>query len=222
MRNVKVLGNYLMKARQKTKPKYAARYLVRVLFPKEALLCSVIGVSTQGWCSLDPNKMNAIRGMIPFKMHRSMFYLVFIRVFNVECVLFSRIIVVQQLLSYWMLLWTCCTLLCLLVFENPVLWFSMLIFFFSIRIKQFCFSLVSFTSCSSAMPSVSKFPVTTSLRVWHWFCGWVWLVGWFVYGHGVLGTKVTSWFLFIPFLPLISLFLFVWEVVKVQGPLICF
>lgn len=95
-------------------------------------------------------------------------------------------------------------------------------FFFSIRIKQFCFSLVSFTSCSSAMPSVSKFPVTTSLRVWHWFCGWVWLVGWFVYGHGVLGTKVTSWFLFIPFLPLISLFLFVWEVVKVQGPLICF
>lgn len=97
---MKVLGNYLMKARQKTKPKYAARYLVRVLFPKEALLCSVIGVSTQGWCSLDPNKMNAIRGMIPFKMHRSMFYLVFIRVFNVECVLFSRIIVVQQLLSY--------------------------------------------------------------------------------------------------------------------------
>ncbi|XP_040506662.1 BEN domain-containing protein 2 isoform X2 [Gallus gallus] len=61
VRNVKVLGNYLMKARQKTKPKYAARYLVRVLFPKEALLCSVIGVSTQGWCSLDPNKMNAIR-----------------------------------------------------------------------------------------------------------------------------------------------------------------
>lgn len=84
VRNVKVLGNYLMKARQKTKPKYAARYLVRVLFPKEALLCSVIGVSTQGWCSLDPNKMNAIRGMIPFKMHRSMFYLVLIRVFNVE------------------------------------------------------------------------------------------------------------------------------------------
>lgn len=167
--------------------------------------------------------MNAIRGMIPFKMHRSMFYLVFIRVFNVECVLFSRIIVVQQLLSYWMLLWTCCTLLCLLVFENPVLWFSMLIFFFfPIQIKQFCFSLVSFPSCSSAMPSDSKFPVTTSLRVWHWFCGWVWLVGWFVYGHGVLGTKVTSWFLFIPFLPLISLFLFVWEVVKVWGLLICF
>ncbi|XP_042749800.1 BEN domain-containing protein 2 [Lagopus leucura] len=61
VRNVKVLGNYLMKARQKTKPKYAARYLVRVLFPKEALLCSVVGVSTQGWCSLDPNKMTAIR-----------------------------------------------------------------------------------------------------------------------------------------------------------------
>ncbi|NXJ13865.1 BEND2 protein, partial [Odontophorus gujanensis] len=61
VRNVKVLGNYLMKARQKTKPKYAARYLVRVLFPKEDLLCSIIGVSTQGWCSLDPNKMTAIR-----------------------------------------------------------------------------------------------------------------------------------------------------------------
>ncbi|XP_072196397.1 BEN domain-containing protein 2 [Excalfactoria chinensis] len=61
VRNVKVLGNYLMKARQKTKPKYAARYLVRVLFPKEVLLCSVVGASTQGWCSLDPNKMAAIR-----------------------------------------------------------------------------------------------------------------------------------------------------------------
>ncbi|XP_015741515.1 BEN domain-containing protein 2 isoform X2 [Coturnix japonica] len=61
VRNVKVLGNYLMKARQKTKPKYAARYLVRVLFPKEALRCSIVGASTQGWCSLDPNKMAAIR-----------------------------------------------------------------------------------------------------------------------------------------------------------------
>ncbi|XP_020863123.1 BEN domain-containing protein 2 isoform X2 [Phascolarctos cinereus] len=60
-RNVKVLGTYLMKARQKTKPKYAARYLVRVLFPKETLLCSVMGVSTRGRSTLDPNKVAAIR-----------------------------------------------------------------------------------------------------------------------------------------------------------------
>ncbi|NWX17116.1 BEND2 protein, partial [Aegotheles bennettii] len=61
MRNVKVLGNYLMKARQKTKPKYAARYLVRVLFPKETLLCSVMGVSARGRRTLDPNKIAAVR-----------------------------------------------------------------------------------------------------------------------------------------------------------------
>ncbi|KAM6291274.1 BEN domain-containing protein 2 isoform 2-T2 [Porphyrio hochstetteri] len=61
VRNVKVLGNYLMKARQKTKPKYAARYLVRVLFPKETLLCSVMGASGRGRRTLDPNKIAAIR-----------------------------------------------------------------------------------------------------------------------------------------------------------------
>ncbi|KFV91295.1 BEN domain-containing protein 2, partial [Eurypyga helias] len=61
VRNVKVLGNYLMKARQKTKPKYAARYLVRVLFPKETLLCSIMGVSARGRRTLDPNKISAIR-----------------------------------------------------------------------------------------------------------------------------------------------------------------
>ncbi|XP_025917287.1 BEN domain-containing protein 2 isoform X3 [Apteryx rowi] len=61
LRNVKVLGNYLMKARQKTKPKYAARYLVRVLFPKETLLCSIMGVSARGRRTLDPNKIAAIR-----------------------------------------------------------------------------------------------------------------------------------------------------------------
>ncbi|XP_039360434.1 BEN domain-containing protein 2 isoform X2 [Mauremys reevesii] len=60
-RNVKVLGNYLMKARQKTKPKYAARYLVRVLFPKETLLCSIMGVSARGRRTLDPNKVAAVR-----------------------------------------------------------------------------------------------------------------------------------------------------------------
>ncbi|XP_074048895.1 BEN domain-containing protein 2 [Macrotis lagotis] len=60
-RNVKVPGTYLMKARQKTKPKYAARYLVRVLFPKETLLCSIMGVSARGRRTLDPNKVAAIR-----------------------------------------------------------------------------------------------------------------------------------------------------------------
>ncbi|NXI36393.1 BEND2 protein, partial [Galbula dea] len=61
VRNVKVPGNYLMKARQKTKPKYAARYLVRVLFPKETLLCSIMGVGARGRRTLDPNKIAAVR-----------------------------------------------------------------------------------------------------------------------------------------------------------------
>lgn len=52
-----------MKARQKTRPKYAARYLVRVLFPKETLLCSVMGVRARGRRTLDLNKVAAIRGM---------------------------------------------------------------------------------------------------------------------------------------------------------------
>ncbi|NWW81469.1 BEND2 protein, partial [Climacteris rufus] len=60
-RNVEVLGNHLMKARQKTKPKYAARYLVRVLFPKKTLLCSIMGASARGRRTLDPNKIAAIR-----------------------------------------------------------------------------------------------------------------------------------------------------------------
>ncbi|KFW79691.1 BEN domain-containing protein 2, partial [Manacus vitellinus] len=60
-RNVKVLGNDLVKARQKTKPKYAARYLVRVLFPKKTLLCSIMGASARGRRTLDPNKIAAIR-----------------------------------------------------------------------------------------------------------------------------------------------------------------
>ncbi|NXM20777.1 BEND2 protein, partial [Ploceus nigricollis] len=60
-RNVKVLGNHLAKARQKTKPKYAARHLVRVLFPKKTLLCSVMGASARGRRTLDPNKIAAIR-----------------------------------------------------------------------------------------------------------------------------------------------------------------
>ncbi|NXQ63573.1 BEND2 protein, partial [Anthoscopus minutus] len=62
-RNVRVLGNHLVKARQKTKPKNAARHLVRVLFPKKTLLCSIMGVSARGRGRrpLDPNKVAAIR-----------------------------------------------------------------------------------------------------------------------------------------------------------------
>ncbi|KAM8977118.1 BEN domain-containing protein 2 [Pelodytes ibericus] len=55
-RNIKVPGNSLMKARQKTKPKYAARYLFRIVFPKETLIDNVQGIS-----SLDVNKVSAIR-----------------------------------------------------------------------------------------------------------------------------------------------------------------
>ncbi|XP_041255624.1 BEN domain-containing protein 2 [Onychostruthus taczanowskii] len=60
-RNVKVLGNHLVKAQQKTKPKYAACHLVRVLFPKKTLLCSTMGASARGRRTLDPNKIAAIR-----------------------------------------------------------------------------------------------------------------------------------------------------------------
>ncbi|NXG17831.1 BEND2 protein, partial [Grallaria varia] len=61
VRSVKVLGSDLVKAQQKTKPKYAARYLVRVLFPKKTLLCSIMGASARGRRTLDPNKIAAIR-----------------------------------------------------------------------------------------------------------------------------------------------------------------
>ncbi|NWU81365.1 BEND2 protein, partial [Onychorhynchus coronatus] len=61
VRNVKVLGTDLVKARQKSKPKYAARYLVRVLFPKKTLLCSIMGASARGRRTLDPNKIAAVR-----------------------------------------------------------------------------------------------------------------------------------------------------------------
>ncbi|NXO24432.1 BEND2 protein, partial [Cisticola juncidis] len=60
-RNVKVLGSHLVKARQKTKPKFAARHLVRVLFPKKTLLCSIMGASARGRRTLDPNKIAAVR-----------------------------------------------------------------------------------------------------------------------------------------------------------------
>ncbi|KAM4701439.1 BEN domain-containing protein 2 [Discoglossus pictus] len=60
-RNINISGNFLIKARQKTKPKYAARYLVRVLFSKETLLCSSMGVNARGLKLLDVNKVSAIR-----------------------------------------------------------------------------------------------------------------------------------------------------------------
>ncbi|NXO04633.1 BEND2 protein, partial [Rhinopomastus cyanomelas] len=61
LRNVEVLGSHTAKARQKTKPKYAARYLVRVLFPKETLLCGAMGAGARGCRILDLNKIAAIR-----------------------------------------------------------------------------------------------------------------------------------------------------------------
>ncbi|XP_069492921.1 BEN domain-containing protein 2 isoform X2 [Ambystoma mexicanum] len=60
-RDVQLFGSYLMKARQKNKPKYAARYLVRMLFTKEVLLCSTMGAGARGRRALDPNKVAAIR-----------------------------------------------------------------------------------------------------------------------------------------------------------------
>lgn len=86
-RNVKVLGHHLVKARQKAKPKFAARHLVRVLFPKKTLLCSVMGASARGRRTLDPNKIAAIRGMLPPKMHRFTSFMLNI-VLNFKGVLF--------------------------------------------------------------------------------------------------------------------------------------
>ncbi|XP_075709083.1 BEN domain-containing protein 2 isoform X2 [Rhinoderma darwinii] len=60
-RNITVPGIFLVKARQKTQPRYAARYLVRALFTKEALLGSATETSVQGLLALDANKVGAIR-----------------------------------------------------------------------------------------------------------------------------------------------------------------
>ncbi|XP_059506382.1 uncharacterized protein LOC125457054 isoform X2 [Stegostoma tigrinum] len=61
-RNIKVPVAFLMKARQKTKPKYAARYLVRMMFPKDTLMYSNMqGDKTRGIKPLDPNKVAALR-----------------------------------------------------------------------------------------------------------------------------------------------------------------
>ncbi|XP_048069474.1 BEN domain-containing protein 2 [Ursus arctos] len=60
-RNVKVLNINLVAAKKKTHPRHAARYLVHILFSKEVLMHSWVGVNSQGRQPLDPNKMAAIR-----------------------------------------------------------------------------------------------------------------------------------------------------------------
>lgn len=67
-RNVRILNLHLMVAQRKAEPKLAARYLARILFSKDVLVCSSAGVSSRvpnlsGRQPLDPNKMAAIRGM---------------------------------------------------------------------------------------------------------------------------------------------------------------
>uniref|UniRef100_A0A8C5LRK2 BEN domain-containing protein n=1 Tax=Leptobrachium leishanense TaxID=445787 RepID=A0A8C5LRK2_9ANUR len=60
-RNIKIPVSFLMKARQKTKPKNAARYLFRVVFNKETLIDCSMESNTQALNSLDDNKVSAIR-----------------------------------------------------------------------------------------------------------------------------------------------------------------
>ncbi|XP_055249496.1 BEN domain-containing protein 2 [Moschus berezovskii] len=60
-RNVRMLDIHLMAVQKKAIPRHAACYLVRILFSKEILISSSVGISCQGCQSLDPNKMAAIR-----------------------------------------------------------------------------------------------------------------------------------------------------------------
>ncbi|XP_041067286.1 uncharacterized protein LOC121290640 isoform X2 [Carcharodon carcharias] len=61
-RNIKVPAAFLMKARQKTKPKYVARYLIRMMFPKDTLMYSNMqGDKIRGIKPLDPNRITALR-----------------------------------------------------------------------------------------------------------------------------------------------------------------
>uniref|UniRef100_A0A4W3IRA2 Uncharacterized LOC103177496 n=1 Tax=Callorhinchus milii TaxID=7868 RepID=A0A4W3IRA2_CALMI len=61
-RNVRVPAAFLMKARQKTKPKYVARYLIRTMFPKETLMYSNMqGDRARAIKPLDSNKIAALR-----------------------------------------------------------------------------------------------------------------------------------------------------------------
>ncbi|XP_072116809.1 uncharacterized protein [Mobula birostris] len=61
-RNIKVPAAFLIKARQKSKPKYAARYLIRMMFPRDVLMCSNMqGDKARGIKPLDSNRVNALR-----------------------------------------------------------------------------------------------------------------------------------------------------------------
>uniref|UniRef100_UPI00398F053F uncharacterized protein isoform X2 n=1 Tax=Pristiophorus japonicus TaxID=55135 RepID=UPI00398F053F len=61
-RNIKVPAAFLTKARQKTKPKYVARYLIRMMFPKNTLMHSNMqGDQARGTKPLDPNRVTALR-----------------------------------------------------------------------------------------------------------------------------------------------------------------
>lgn len=67
-RNIKVPAAFLIKAREKNKPKYAARYLVRMLFPRDVLMCSSMeGDKARGIKPLDPNWVTGLRGKCPFE-----------------------------------------------------------------------------------------------------------------------------------------------------------
>ncbi|KAG8451739.1 hypothetical protein GDO86_003799 [Hymenochirus boettgeri] len=65
-RNVSIPGGCLMKARKKTKPLYAARYLLRILSYKEISNCGLEGSDEPGAKILDSNKISAVRGMLAF------------------------------------------------------------------------------------------------------------------------------------------------------------
>ncbi|XP_022363507.1 BEN domain-containing protein 2, partial [Enhydra lutris kenyoni] len=60
-RNVRLLNTNLLTAQKKSHPRHAARYLVHVLFSKEILVRSWVGINSQGRQPLDPNKVAAIR-----------------------------------------------------------------------------------------------------------------------------------------------------------------
>ncbi|XP_047620108.1 BEN domain-containing protein 2 [Phacochoerus africanus] len=60
-RNVRMLDIHLMTTQKKATPKHAACYLISILFSKEMLMSSSVGVTSQGRQPLDPNKMAAIR-----------------------------------------------------------------------------------------------------------------------------------------------------------------
>uniref|UniRef100_A0A4X1UZM6 BEN domain-containing protein n=1 Tax=Sus scrofa TaxID=9823 RepID=A0A4X1UZM6_PIG len=60
-RNVRILDIHLMTTQKKATPKHAACYLISILFSKEMLMSSSVGVTSQGRQPLDPNKMAAIR-----------------------------------------------------------------------------------------------------------------------------------------------------------------